>query len=326
MNMMSSVSRILFLLAAAVCLLAGGLSLNSYGQGGTGRTEPKPAAPAKTNTPKSNKPIRRSSNSGRANQSNTSKSEENSARNVEIVYWESIRSSTNPDDFRAYLNKYPSGEFADIARNKINSLEAAERDRVERERKEREREERERAEREREERERNERARLERERVERERAEKELFPLYGVILGKTTEAELMKMGQRSTMINSSTNQPYQYYRIQGSDFWYYNGVSERMYLTESDKLPEKWTGLGLDWKLTYNQWNALLQQLGFSIRVVKPPTISQWQGKDAFSAEIVATKTTGIPLKIELAFRYAQGTTSPNDRGTLYSITVVALK
>ena len=34
----------------------------------------------------------------------------------ELSYWDSIKSSTNPDDFKAYLEKYPKGQFADLAK------------------------------------------------------------------------------------------------------------------------------------------------------------------------------------------------------------------
>ena len=40
----------------------------------------------------------------------------------ETVYWESIRDSKNPEDFEAYLAKYPSGNFVDIARRRLDSL------------------------------------------------------------------------------------------------------------------------------------------------------------------------------------------------------------
>jgi formylglycine-generating enzyme required for sulfatase activity len=42
---------------------------------------------------------------------------------AEITFWNSIKDSTNPDDFRAYLKKYPNGQFAEIARNRTNYLE-----------------------------------------------------------------------------------------------------------------------------------------------------------------------------------------------------------
>src|SRR5262245_45242579 len=45
------------------------------------------------------------------------------ARRAEIVFWETIRSSTDPADFRAYLEQYPGGKFAPLARNRLAALE-----------------------------------------------------------------------------------------------------------------------------------------------------------------------------------------------------------
>ena len=41
----------------------------------------------------------------------------------ETSFWNSIQSSTDVEDYRAYLKKYPNGEFADLARNRINRME-----------------------------------------------------------------------------------------------------------------------------------------------------------------------------------------------------------
>jgi uncharacterized caspase-like protein len=43
----------------------------------------------------------------------------------ELSYWDSIKGSTDPEDFKAYLEKYPTGQFAALARNKINGLQPA---------------------------------------------------------------------------------------------------------------------------------------------------------------------------------------------------------
>ena len=40
-------------------------------------------------------------------------------RQVELTFWESIKDSRNPADFEAYLKKYPHGEFAGIANNRV---------------------------------------------------------------------------------------------------------------------------------------------------------------------------------------------------------------
>jgi hypothetical protein len=45
------------------------------------------------------------------------------ALRAEIVFWESIRNSTDPADFRAYLEQYPGGKFAALARNRLGAIE-----------------------------------------------------------------------------------------------------------------------------------------------------------------------------------------------------------
>ncbi len=47
------------------------------------------------------------------------------AASVEVTFWDSIKSSTDPADFNAYLKKYPNGDFADLARNRVASLQSA---------------------------------------------------------------------------------------------------------------------------------------------------------------------------------------------------------
>lgn len=38
---------------------------------------------------------------------------------AEILFWESVRNSNDPADFRAYLEQYPNGRFATLARNRL---------------------------------------------------------------------------------------------------------------------------------------------------------------------------------------------------------------
>ncbi len=37
----------------------------------------------------------------------------------ELAYWDSIKNSSDPKDFRSYLEKYPNGHFADLARRRV---------------------------------------------------------------------------------------------------------------------------------------------------------------------------------------------------------------
>jgi hypothetical protein len=46
-------------------------------------------------------------------------------KQIELAYWESIKDSRNVADFRGYLSKYPQGEFADLAANRMKSLPVA---------------------------------------------------------------------------------------------------------------------------------------------------------------------------------------------------------
>jgi Caspase domain len=43
---------------------------------------------------------------------------------VELAYWEAIKNSTDPEDFKSYLQKYPNGQFAELARRRANPTPA----------------------------------------------------------------------------------------------------------------------------------------------------------------------------------------------------------
>ncbi|MDQ2975088.1 MAG: caspase family protein, partial [Acidobacteriota bacterium] len=40
----------------------------------------------------------------------------------ELSYWETIKSSTSPEDFKAYLEKYPNGQFASLAKIRLAAV------------------------------------------------------------------------------------------------------------------------------------------------------------------------------------------------------------
>lgn len=44
---------------------------------------------------------------------------------IELSYWDTIKDSNNPDDFKAYLDKYPDGQFASLAKSRANSFKPA---------------------------------------------------------------------------------------------------------------------------------------------------------------------------------------------------------
>ena len=44
---------------------------------------------------------------------------------IELSFWETIKNSNNPDDFKSYLDKYPDGQFAALAKSRANLVRSA---------------------------------------------------------------------------------------------------------------------------------------------------------------------------------------------------------
>ena len=44
------------------------------------------------------------------------------ALRTEMLFWDSVRGSSDPADYRAYLEQYPNGKFAALARNRLAAL------------------------------------------------------------------------------------------------------------------------------------------------------------------------------------------------------------
>lgn len=47
-----------------------------------------------------------------------------SPEQIELAYWNAIANSTSTADFEAYLNQYPKGKFAELARNKLKEAKS----------------------------------------------------------------------------------------------------------------------------------------------------------------------------------------------------------
>lgn len=145
-------------------------------------------------------------------------------------------------------------------------------------------------------------------------SETDLFPLYGIVLGKTTVEELAALGVKSPGFN--------FYDVHGFNFWYSkNGKADHMYITHWDALPEKWRNFGMDWDLSYQQWLNLFKKQGFEINIIETPKIVSYRGRDSFRAEIQASRKGENPVIVKLDFRYSK-LTKEDDGGTLSNITV----
>lgn len=146
----------------------------------------------------------------------------------------------------------------------------------------------------------------------------ELFPIYNITLGKTTSEDLEAMGA----VKSEKYNSYKYY---GENFWIKDGVFDRMYLVRDAALPTKWREFGVNWKLSYDQWMELFKYHGFTIKIPGEPQLkykktSKEGDLPLFSATIVASRKSPVPISIKLSFKFREGLKDTN--GTLYSMSI----
>src|SRR6266550_2774933 len=78
-----------------------------------GRTTPTPTPATTRTSPKKPAPATAAKRS-RPKPSRPSENQTNNAL-TELAFWQAIKDSSNPDDFKEYLKKYPQGEFAGLA-------------------------------------------------------------------------------------------------------------------------------------------------------------------------------------------------------------------
>lgn len=113
--------------AFVICGVLSLLAVAQVGKKGEGPTSSSNSATKNSNTNKKPSEPAKGTNSKTSRRGSSAKRDQ--SKSIEQTYWESIKESTNPEDFRTYLQKYPNGVFTDIARNRIGSLEAAARER-----------------------------------------------------------------------------------------------------------------------------------------------------------------------------------------------------
>ncbi|HYK34785.1 toll/interleukin-1 receptor domain-containing protein [Alloacidobacterium sp.] len=150
-----------------------------------------------------------------------------------------------------------------------------------------------------------------------------LFPLWGIILGKTNESELEKLGERKEA-KTDTGLVYgHYYVVNNIDFWVdeKSGVAHNIYITKYDIWPKLWEEIGFRPQNSYDRYLFLLQQRGYSSKVEKQPRIKKWDGHDSFSAVVTARILDPYYHKIKLDFDYGRGTKTDSIE-TLYSMYV----
>ena len=149
----------------------------------------------------------------------------------------------------------------------------------------------------------------------------DFFPVYGVLPGKTTVSDVKALGYvvESGYYSYNAN-------IQTLTFWDHDGygVFSDIYMVNDDAMPDKWRELGLDWKLSYDEWLALFQRMDFSIEHKRAPELKEYSGRNTLSAEFIATAPDGS-FTMCMDFNYGNENGEgyrTNSRNSLQSITM----
>lgn len=143
------------------------------------------------------------------------------------------------------------------------------------------------------------------------------FPLYGITLGKTTYADAQKLGYERD--DDENGRKYDILKIQDVNFWTRFGNDNDNSYGKLDiyKIPKQWADqFGMDLSLSYNEWLALFESLGFRIDVEKEPVVAEYEGRDVLQADVRATAPDG-KLYFTLEFDYGDEGCSVDSPNTL---------
>ena len=149
------------------------------------------------------------------------------------------------------------------------------------------------------------------------------FPLWGVILGKTTWKQVEDMGYG---VEVWKNGPGRYSDIGGVTFWDHNGdgIFTSVYMTRHRRdnyFPPLWKEKGFSWYNSFDTWFNVFKKLGYNITIKSQPTRIAYSRRNTLSAEFDATSADGT-LSFEMNFNYGENGYYTSSPRTLYSITV----
>lgn len=139
----------------------------------------------------------------------------------------------------------------------------------------------------------------------------ELFPIYGVVLGKTTIKDL-KIDKIIELENGL--------EIDGSiildsvEFGCEDGIIESIKIDKNGPMPSIWEKAGFHWDLSYQSWITLLEKLGFKINTIQAPTLQMKTEHPVFEGEFEAFFPSDHPIIFTFSFKdnYGTGITSGN--------------
>ncbi|MGE5607315.1 MAG: hypothetical protein ACM3YE_16695, partial [Bacteroidota bacterium] len=143
-----------------------------------------------------------------------------------------------------------------------------------------------------------------------------LFPVNGVILGKTTLDELLSTEGTLKEYGVTANG---FFKMGSIDFGYEAYTITTLEIDNDEPLPDAWKDAGFEWRLSYQSWVNLLEKLDYSIRITQVPTLQMKAGHPVMESQFEAFRPSAFPTVFTFYFTENQGT-GVRSANTLYKI------
>jgi len=141
-----------------------------------------------------------------------------------------------------------------------------------------------------------------------------LFPIYDVMLGKTTTEQMKAYG---------ATEKKDYFILKDINFWH-NGkeVVGHMYIARGIYIiPPQWENMGITWERSFNSFIELFNKLFGNCTISESPRKKPFKNQDCFSAKLeTKSKEQGLEIVLTLSFDYTVG--DVNTKSTLYCLNV----
>ncbi|NLY73969.1 MAG: tetratricopeptide repeat protein [Firmicutes bacterium] len=132
----------------------------------------------------------------------------------------------------------------------------------------------------------------------------ELFPVYGITLGKTTVAEVADVQEDQPEDGADSCGSI---TIEAARFDYEKGVFTTLELEKTAAMPPVWENAGFRWNLSYQAWLDLFNQQGFIIKLIQPPTLQITGDHLSLEAEFEAFRESELPTVFTFTFTENRG-------------------
>lgn len=132
----------------------------------------------------------------------------------------------------------------------------------------------------------------------------ELFPVYGIVLGKTTVEDL-KIDKIIELENSLEIRDS--FLLESVEFGCEDRIVNSLKIDKNVPMPPVWEKAGFSWGLSYQSWLTLLGKLGFQINILRAPTLQMKTGHPVFEGEFEAFFPSDHPAIFTFSFKDNNG-------------------